>query len=329
MHKLLLVRFSSIGDIVLTTPVIRCLKEQLPGVEVHFLTRTPFADVLKHHPLIDKVWLTDGSLKDVLPALKAEKFTEVIDLHRNARSLRLKLELNIPHHSFDKVNIKKWLMVNLKWNLLPPVHIVHRYLGAVRHLHVVNDGKGLDYFISAEDESAVKRLPEAFQRGYAGIVIGAAHATKMFPVDKIIAVLKQYNQPAVLLGGVNDKERGDEIAKAVGEKVYNACGNFKLNESAALVKHAKVIMTNDTGLMHIAAAFRKPVVSLWGNTIPEFGMWAYEPEHREQVILHEVKNLSCRPCSKIGFDQCPKGHFRCMRDLDDLQIVASLKRLTT
>jgi heptosyltransferase-2 len=327
MHKLLLVRFSSIGDIVLTTPVIRCLHEQLPGVEIHFLTRNSYRDVLQHNPRIKKLWLTDGSLKDVLPQLKQEGFTEVIDLHRNMRSLRVKLELNVPNHSFNKLNIQKWLLVNTKWNLLPPVHIVHRYLGTVRHLHVVNDSRGLEYYISEQDEKAIETLPSGFTNGYAGVIIGAKHGTKIFPAEKLIRLLKSYNKPAVLLGGPEDRERGDAIAAAVGSSVFNACGGFKLNESAALVKHAKVILSNDTGLMHIAAAFLKPVVSVWGNTVPEFGMWPYEPGMTQQTVMHEVKGLSCRPCSKIGFDTCPKGHFKCMNDLEESQLLNSLLRL--
>lgn len=328
MHKLLIIRFSSIGDIVLTTPVIRCLHEQLPGCEIHFLTRKSFADVLIHNTRIKKLWLTDGSLHDVVPDLKKENFTQIIDLHHNLRSLKVKLELNKPVHSFDKLNVKKWLLVNTKWNILPPVHIVHRYLDTVKHLKVFNDNRGLEYYISAEEEKAVNKLSAEFQNGYAGVIIGAKHFTKIFPAGKLVNILKKYNKPVVLLGGPEDKDRGEMIALAAGHHVYNACGHFRLNESAALVKHAKVILTNDTGLMHIAAAFSKPVVSLWGNTVPEFGMWPYEPGMKQQTAIHEIKGLYCRPCSKIGFDKCPKGHFRCMNELDEDQILGSMERIT-
>lgn len=325
MRKILVIRFSSIGDIVLTTPVIRCLKKQLPDAEIHFLTLNQFEAILVNNPYIDKLWLTDKNLNTVISKLKNEKFTDIIDLHNNLRSLRIKLELNVKSKSVRKLNFKKWLLVNFKINLLPKIHIVDRYLETVKHLGVRNDGEGLDYFISSADENIWPLLPPAFLNGYAGIVIGAKHNTKIFPVVKLIEVIKQINMPVVLLGGKEDQQRGDEIAAATGKQCFNACGKFALNVSAAIVKHARVILTNDTGLMHIAAAFKKPVVSTWGNTVPEFGMTAYVSA--DKSAIHEITHLSCRPCSKIGYEKCPRGHFKCMNDLDEAQIAASIRRL--
>ena len=146
-------------------------------------------------------------------------------------------------------------------------------------------------------------------------MIGAKFNTKAYPEEKIIEVCRKIENPVVLLGGPEDAEMGERIKKEVGEKVYNSCGKFNLNQSASLVKQADKIITNDTGLMHVAAAFKKEIISLWGNTIPEFGMYPYMPGNENQSRIFEVKNLSCRPCSKIGFQKCPKGHFRCMKDI--------------
>jgi ADP-heptose:LPS heptosyltransferase len=324
MHKLLLVRFSSIGDIVLTTPVIRCLREQLPDAELHFLTRESFRDVIINNPHLHRVWLTDGSMTDVNADLAKQNFTAIIDLHHNLRTLRLKSYLKVPAYSFNKLNMQKWLMVNFKKNILPPVHIVHRYLATVRHLKVMNDGKGLEYYLKLTDEEIVHQLPPDFKEGYVGVVTGAKHRTKIFPNEKLIRVLQQLNKPIVLLGGPEDRVRSEKITAAVNGNIFNACGLFSLNQSAALVKHAKVIVTNDTGLMHIAAAFQKPIVSFWGNTIPEFGMWPYMPQNPQLNVMHEIKNLYCRPCSKIGYPECPKGHFRCMNDLNENAITKSI-----
>jgi ADP-heptose:LPS heptosyltransferase len=131
----------------------------------------------------------------------------------------------------------------------------------------------------------------------------------------------EIHHPVIVLGGKEDLEVGDELAKLDSHKIYNACGKFSLNESADLVRRSKLIVTNDTGLMHIAAAFKKPVVSLWGNTVPEFGMYPYYGSASISNLKLEVKNLSCRPCSKIGYDECPLGHFKCMEMIQPTKLI--------
>jgi ADP-heptose:LPS heptosyltransferase len=314
--KILIIRFSSIGDIVLTTPVVRCLKQQLPGAKIHYLTKKVFHGVLKNNPYIDKFHLLEDSLSAILSELKAEKFDYVIDLHKNVRTLFVKSRLGVKSSSYDKLNIEKWLLVNFKINMLPPIHIVDRYLKTVKFLGVQNDGKGLDYFF--EKEYTLDTLLPPSHQHYTGIVIGAQHFTKRLPVHKLIEVCKLLNQPVVLMGGKDDAARAQEIISGAGEHVFNACGKFTLDESAFLVKMAKQIITHDTGLMHIAAAFNKPLVSVWGNTVPEFGMFPYKV--KESKILG-VEGLRCRPCSKIGYQKCPLGHFKCMNDQNANEIV--------
>ena len=153
------------------------------------------------------------------------------------------------------------------------------------------------------------------------MVIGGKHNTKIFPIEKVIEVCKQLNKPVYLLGGKQDFLRGEAIWAACGDRVYNACGQYSLNQSASLVRQAEAVLSNDTGLMHIAAAFRKKIVSVWGNTIPEFGMYPYLPGmNSRSSYMAEVKGLSCRPCSKLGYKSCPKKHFRCMTDIDTQKI---------
>lgn len=309
--KILIIRFSSIGDIVLTTPVIRCLKNQLSSAEVHYLTKPAFRPVLEANPYIDKLHVLEKNFQDTVAALRAEKFDLVVDLHHNLRTLRIKTALGVRSVSFNKLNFEKWLMVNFKKDLLPPVHIVDRYLATVEFLGIRNDNKGLDYFLQQEYRLE-DLLPPTHQR-YAGLVIGAQHATKRLPQYKLIEVCRKLNQPVVLLGGKDDAERGEEIAREAGPLVFNGCGMFTLNQSAFLVKMADQIVTHDTGLMHIAAAFGKKITSVWGNTIPGFGMYPYRVPGNKIV---EVEHLGCRPCSKIGYKKCPLGHFRCMNDID-------------
>lgn len=321
MKKNLIIRFSSIGDIVLTTPVIRCLKNQIPDAEIHYLTKEQFLPVLEANPYIDKIFSINDKIAEVLPDLKNESFDHIVDLHKNFRSKGIIFNLRKPVASFSKVNFKKWLVVNLKINKLPPVHIVDRYFQAVEKLGVKNDGKGLDYFIPEKDEVDLKTIPQLFQNGYIGWVIGGMHYTKMFPEEKIIEACLRINKPIVLLGGKSDFEKGERIRNITGEKVFNACGKYSINQSASLVKQADKIITNDTGLMHIAAAFRKEIISLWGNTIPEFGMYPYMPGDENKSHILEVKNLSCRPCSKLGYTACPKKHFDCMKRIDVEELI--------
>jgi len=310
MKKILIIRFSSIGDIVLTTPVIRCLKKQL-NAEVHYLTKASFKGMLNNNPHVDKVHTIDKEIsKELIAQLKAENFDFVADLHHNLRTMRLKKTLNIPSKSFPKYNIQKWLLVNLKIDRMPDIHIVDRYMETISSLGVVNDMNGLDYFIPAASNVDLSLLPQDYTTGYVGLVIGGHHATKMMSTSKLIEVCERLKEPVLLLGGPEDTERGEEVVAAVGTKVFNACGKFKLDESASLVKQAKWIITHDTGLMHIAAAFKKRIVSVWGNTVPELGMYPYLAGSESKIV--EIKGLSCRPCSKIGYSKCPKAHFKCM-----------------
>lgn len=322
--KILLIRFSSIGDIVLTTPVIRCVKQQVKGAEVHYLTKPQFSDLLAANPYVDKLHTLDESIFDTIASLRKENFDFVIDLHNNQRTFLIKRLLFSKNKSFNKRNIEKWLLVNFRLNKFLHTHVVQRYLDAAKPLGVVNDHKGLEYFIPKDEEVNLNELPSIYRSGYIGWVIAAAHGTKRLPIHKVISVCKKLKTPVVLLGGEKEMEAGEEIARAAGIHVFNACGKFTLNQSASLVKQAFKIITNDTGLMHIAAAFQKPVISLWGNTVPEFGMYPYYGDSGMQAEILEVKGLNCRPCSKIGYAECPKGHFKCMELIDESRIAELL-----
>ena len=320
--KILIIRFSSIGDIVLTSPIIRCVKQQVKNVEVHFITKKQFGNILVNNPCIDKLYTIEKYISEVSTELKKENYDFVIDLHHNLRSAQLKSILGKKTKSFHKLNIEKWLMVNLRINKLPGVHIVDRYFETVKTLGVKNDGKGLDYFIPSNDEVDIKTLPSEFHNGFIGFVIGAKFFTKQLPEEKIISICKKIDQSIILLGGKEDAEKGEIIkSKVTSHNIFNACGKYNLNQSASLVKQAKEIITHDTGLMHIAAAFKKEIISIWGNTIPEFGMYPYYGKSEVRSQKSEVKNLSCRPCSKLGFSKCPKGHFKCMTEINEDEIV--------
>lgn len=330
--KILVVRFSSIGDIVLTSPVVRCLKKQVPGVEIHFLVKEIFIPLVQHNPHIDKVHVLAHSWELMLQELKLEEYDLVIDLQHNRKSSRLKKQLGVKSHAVNKLNIRKYIYTALKINLMPRRHIVDRYLDTVRSLGVVNDGGGLDYFIAKKEETGQDDIPGAHWAGYIACVIGAAHGTKRWPVEKWRSFCEKMDHPIILLGGKEDAERGNRIASADSIKVYNACGKFSINESADLVRKARLVISNDTGLMHIAAAFQKPILSLWGNTVPAFGMTPYYGSRHlrndlQEAGIMQVKGLWCRPCSKIGYEKCPLGHFKCMRKISEDALVMKAKSL--
>lgn len=330
--KFLIIRFSSIGDIVLTTPVIRCLKKQVPDVSLHFLVKRSFYPVVQHNPYIDKLHVLDHSWELMMHELEDEDFDYIIDLHHNIRTLRIKNRLQKKSFSFYKLNVEKYIYTSAKINILPDVHIVDRYLKTVESFGVKNDGAGLDYFISSDDEIRKGDIPVSHYAGYIGCVIGAAHGTKRLPAHKWKEFCERIDHPVILLGGKQDVVMAKEIAEVDPVKIYNACGKFSINESADLVRRAKVIISNDTGLMHIAAAFKRPVISLWGNTVPSFGMYPYYGENflsaqkETPYSILQTNKLWCRPCSKIGYKKCPLGHFKCMENIQIEDIINAVQR---
>lgn len=310
--KILILRFSSIGDIVLTTPVPRCIKAKYPDCSIHYATKRQYAGLLRGNPHIDQLHLLDGDLNELIRELKSQQFDLVIDLHRNLRTRLIRSALRVKSSCFDKLNWEKWLICILKVNILPYRHIVDRYLEAAADLHIANDGKGLDYFISPETSLSGFVLPEAYQV-YA---LGAQHNTKKLPFDKQIELLSTLEGPVLLIGGKEDTNAGEALAQACPNAV-NFCGKLSIDQSALLMQSARRVIAHDTGMMHIAAALGKPVVSVWGNTIPEFGMTPYYGHNAPALNqILEVKELSCRPCSKIGYSRCPRGHFKCMKQQD-------------
>lgn len=325
--KFLIIRFSSIGDIVLTTPVIRCLKRQVQDSIIHYTTKYSFRSIVEYNPHIDKVHYFNNDLDELIEELKRENFDYIIDLHHNLRTLKVKRALAKRAFSFNKLNIQKWIYTNLRWNLMPDIHIVDRYMETLRSFGVKNDGAGLDFFIPEKLKVKEADIPASHHAGYIGVVIGAALNTKKMPLQKLQNLCAAIEHPIILLGGKEDASNGKEIASINTGRIYNACGKFNLSESADLVRRAKLIITHDTGLMHIAAAFRKPVISIWGNTVPAFGMSAYYGDLPVLDNRFEVAPLYCRPCSKIGYKKCPHGHFRCMNKHDENQIAAKARQL--
>ncbi len=325
--KVLIIRFSSIGDIVLTTPVIRCVKNQLPNAEVHFLSKKTFKAVTESNPYIDKFFYFSKDLSDLIKELKKEKYDYIIDLHKNFRTQKIKQSLNAQSFTYKKESISKFLLTKLNINTMSGRHITDRSLDTVAPLNVFNDEKGLDYFIPDNLNISVSDLPTSHQFGYIAIVIGASYHTKKLPVTKIQELCTYIDYPIVLIGGKEDAKHGIEIEQIDPIKIYNACGKFILNESAWLIKQSKLVISHDTGLQYVACAFNKKVLAIWGATSPKLDV---EPYYGKKQLVNPstqmyqnfiVPNLSCQPCSNYGTRRCPKGHFKCMKE-QDVELIA-------
>ncbi|MFZ6051577.1 glycosyltransferase family 9 protein [Halocola ammonii] len=328
--KVLIIRFSSIGDIVLTTPVVRMVKTQLDGeVELHYLTKSRFQSVLAHNPYIDHLHTMEKDITEVMPRLKEEAFDYVIDLHKNIRTALIKKQLPALSFTIDKLNFKKWMLVNWGVNKLPKKHIVDRYLDTVKAFGIENDLEGLDYFLDKQkDHVDFGGWEVDVKEGFVAFAIGAAHIGKKMPAEKISEILAKLEMPVVLLGGKEDEEMGNQIVESVKRSdVINACGKYSINQSAFIVSRSEVLVAGDTGLMHIGAAFKRKIVSIWGCTVPEFGMYPYLPD--PQSILLEPKHLTKRPCSKLG-NRCKYGvDTRCITQIPNTEIIGAVKKLFT
>lgn len=328
--KILIIRFSSIGDIVLANPVIRCLKKQLPEARIHFLTKSKFKAVTEANPYIDQFHYLDKDDKAIIREIVAEQFDYIIDLHKNLRTLRLYLATSTQTQwlSYKKLSLQKFLLTRLGINTMPGIHITQRSINALAPLGIKDDGLGLDYFIPNNARIDEKDLPLSHQMGFIAIVIGASYATKKLPVPKLQELCSRLPHPIILIGGKDDQTEGHEIASIDPVKIYNACGKFSLNESADIVRRAKMVISHDTGFQYIACAFQKPVLAIWGGTSPRLDVEPYygtaQPQQHTNFI---VPGLPCQPCSNYGTKTCPKKHFKCMKDQDVAAIAEAAMRI--
>ena len=329
--KILCVRLSAIGDLVVTTPVYRALARQL-GAEVHALTNRVPAQVLAHNPHVARIH--DYAASDVVERLRAERFDLLVDLHCNLRSHRLRLRLGLPALGYRKRNLEKRLLSH-GVDVLGDEHLVDRYFRALAPLGVHDDGEGLDYFLHADDWPAADhpsaaRLARLRTRPHAAIVLAATHSTKRMPPELVADLLGALPVPAALLGAADVRGLADEVLALSGrDDTVDLVDALPLRASIAVLAEAAGVISPDTGLMHAAAALRRPLVVVWGNTAPPYGMYPYLPAAQRQLAAYaQVEGLDCRPCSRIGYPACPRGHFACMRRQTGASIAEAFARVT-
>lgn len=318
MKKVLIIRFSSIGDIVLTTPVLRCLKQQLK-VEVHYLTKKSFAGLLQHNPYVAQVHAMVQEIDSkLIEYLKAEHFDLVIDLHGNWRSLRIKNALGVPSKTFSKLNLQKWLLIHVGIDLMSQQHVVDRYLNTIAHLGVSNDHKGLDYFMAPETSVDID-----LNKPFIAWSIGGSYAQKKLAVHQVADVCNQLDLPVFLLGGPQEAAEAEAIMSSCGQQnVLSFCGALSLDQTALLIKKSSLLLTNDTGLMHMGAAFNKPIISFWGCTKPSLGFAPYGAAESSIELLSEASD---RPCSKHG-KSCKHQALGCIKQINSDKIYMVLQQ---
>jgi len=324
--KILLIRLSSLGDIVLTTPVPRLLKKKFPKSEVHFITKAEYSDIYNNNNNVNKVIHLQKNLKKTISILRSEKYDLIIDLHNNIRSNFIKFSLGVKNFTYNKQSFRRWLKTNFKIDIKIR-HISESYIDTLNKLGINNDNNGLDIYLHEKDMIDLDKLPHQFRNGFYVLVLGGKHKTKRLPVKKSIELCDKINKPIILVGGKNeykdsveienffnsDLDTNNTISDILNKKtlIHNLCGKLSIMESAWILKLANVVYSNDTGFMHIAAALKKRVVSIFGSTHPSLGFYPY----KTNFYVYQNTRLNCRPCTKIGSSECPAGHFKCMYEL--------------
>jgi len=324
--KFLIIQTGGLGAIVLSTPVFRCLKKQLPDAQIHLLANAHYKSVVQHNPYINQIHFLQGSGKDTVQELKELEFEHIIDLQNESISKRIAKHIKAPVHIYDKLPFQTAVFTRLKLNIMSKVHVTDRYMETVKPFGVYNDGKGLDYFIDSNDEVRQHDIPTSHQAGYVVVIVGGNFKTKKLPVEKLKELCQKINHPLILIGGADDVPVGYEICKLDPIKIYNACGKFSLNETADLIRKSKLVISHDTGLMHVSAALKKQLIVVWGSTTPSLGA---EPYYGDQYLTRnarpfdnlQVHKLWCRPCTTRGKQHCPQRHFKCMKKMDIDEIV--------
>ena len=322
--KILIIRFSSLGDIVLSTPVPRLLKKKFPKSEIHIITKKDYSSIYNYNINVDKVIEFKDNLFEVTSNLKKENYNLIIDLHNNLRSNFIKFSLKKRFYTYKKQVIKRWLFTNLKI----PVkinHITKSYIDSLSGLGIYDDKEGLDFYLDDNSFKKVKSLPGIINNNFTAVVVGAKHFTKRLPLNKLIELCDKINGPIALIGGKGEIAVSKEIESFFNyssssevpnklnkkTKIFNYCGKLSILESASILKLSKNVYTHDTGFMHIAAALNKNIISIFGSTHPNLGFYPY----KASFSIIQNNKLECRPCTKIGLSKCPAGHFKCMMDI--------------
>lgn len=335
--RILVIRLSSIGDIVLATPLLRNLKHIYPNVEIDFVIKQKFQEILYGNPNVSRIIPFNdkqgfSELRRIKKMIVQKKYDWLIDIHKNLRSVYLRTCSRAKRHfRYKKEIVRRFLLVRFKWNLYRSiVPIYRRYMAELEPFSVQDDNMGLDVYIDPIAKEKVSRRWRNFFESYpilVGMVPGAGYATKRWLPEGFAGVgerlIKKDGAGIILFGGPKDQALHDEINKRMDGKALTLAGKTSLQESFAAMTYCSCVVSNDTGLMHIAVALKKKLVAIFGATTEELGFF---PGGNEQIILQN-NELSCRPCSHIGSHRCPKHHFKCMKEISIEDVYVAVTNL--
>ncbi len=320
--RILIIRLSSIGDVLLSSPFIRQVRIQFPSARIDFLIKKEFYDLVRYNPHLNKIYLVEtkekfSGLQKLKNKIIANQYQYIFDLHNNLRSRYLTAGLkNSKIFRIDKDIIKRLLLVHFKKNTYDRIiPIPERYLQTAKNLQVQDDKNGLEIFWKDQiDKQAAALLKkENVSQSFIAVAPGAGFQTKRWPTEYFKQLMEMIankeKSDFVLLGNKKERSEFSELETVPG--VHNLAGQLTLLEAAAILCRAKVLISNDSGLMHMATAVKTPVLAIFGSTVKEFGFFPYRGRH----MVLENRNLKCRPCSHIGRHSCPKGHFKCMKEI--------------
>jgi len=337
-EKILIIRLSSIGDILLTTPVVRLLKQKYPGSKIDFVIRNEFAELLIHHPGIRQFFIFDKNrnfktLKHIRQEIKNEQYDLIVDLHKNFRSFYLtKFSSAKRVIRYKKDVIRRFFLVKFKLNLYKEIIPIYlRYLNCLKPFQIFYDDKGLDLFFDDEIKERIFNEYAQFLKVPGSLIVGIApgskHATKRWTPEGFSSVINfltdKKKAKIIIFGSQADQEIVQSLKIENHQSVLDVTGKLSLLESATFMNHCELVLTNDSGLMHLASALKKKVVAIFGSTTEELGFFPYTTEH----IVIQNKNLSCRPCSYIGRKKCPREHFKCMKEIEAEQVISPVEEL--
>lgn len=332
--KVLIIRFSSLGDVILTFPIIRAIHNWQENAEIHFLTKSQFAPLLAYYPFVSRLISYNTkteSLNDVIRSLKNEHYDYVIDLHAKLNSFIVKSRISATRRAtYKKRHLYRWCMTHTKFGrkFSPIYSTVDLYATALKRLEIpFSSYYKLELFLPPSPESLISKFQLPTSKWRVVIVPGAAHPTKQYPLeyyDELIGLIQEsYDAHIVLLGNSAEKKLTDSLVeKHSRTEITDLAGKTDVMELACIIQSADLIISGDCGPMHIAAALGKPQIAIFGSTHPKLG---FAPLNRKAIILQ--KNLKCRPCSLHGRKKCPKKHFRCMKNILPQEIMESIKAI--
>ena len=309
MKKILCIRFSSIGDIILTTPIVRALNFKYPEAEIHVVTKVQNVQLWNENPHVFAVHAYEGSIWKLAHQLRKIGFDAIVDLHKNLRSHLLCVLLFKWPYQIDKFTAERKLLVKKKINRIPPKHVVERNFEALKSLGIINDQQGLDFFIPKNQEINPRDI--GVKDKYIVYAIGAQHITKVLSYPKMIELCDRLQVQMVLIGDEWDAHYGYRLSTLFPEKVIDYCNKTTIAQSASLMQQAEFVITHDSSMMHVAAALKKKIFVIWGSTHIDFGMYPYQTE----FVSISNEDLACRPCTTQGTNFCPLVHFDCMNKI--------------